>query len=53
MSTGSIHTEEDDSTLHNPQVAQELTKLMLLPRDMEELKSHFLSEVVLDVYLAW
>lgn len=39
------------TALHDSQVTKELVKLMLLFRDMEELKSHSLSEVVSNVYL--
>lgn len=38
----------EDSALHNPLVAQEFSKMMMLPRDEEELESQTMSEVVDD-----
>lgn len=44
-----VHINED-SALHDPLVARELTKLMMLPWDIEELKSQTMGKVMNGIF---
>lgn len=41
-----VQIGKEDSGLHNPLVTQELSKMMIYPRDEEELKSETMGEVL-------
>lgn len=41
-----------DSTLHDPHIVQELSKILLLPQDIEEWKDKSMEEVVSGLFLS-
>lgn len=46
-----VHTSKGDSMLHNSMVAQELSWVMMYPRDKEELDSKTISKMVKGTFL--